>query len=139
MDPGKEELAKAIIEFRRGQADDSLGSQNTASADEETPRGRGIKSLDDLKGQGGFPDSVSDFPARLQASFAPVSTVFSIRILTWMELRTRERETDEEENQDLEPANDWPFYDYREVVTRSKDGIVSLYAERRAQRPIEWN
>jgi type II secretory pathway component PulK len=133
LEPGQEELADAIVSYRRqgespGALDSTAGDSSSSSSSDQTQGW--FKSKTDLSKVEGLGDDLGRYP-RLNFFADVASTVYSLRIIAAVEAGPREG--DEETG---EAAPDLgPRYQYREVVQRGAQGFLSLHAERR-QDPI---
>lgn len=121
FDAGQEDLAAALLEHRRSGGD-PYGSASGDSSSEQT--GGWIKAKADLSKVEGMGDDLGRYP-RLDFFAETKSATFSIRVVATMVTGNVEGEDDEG------PRDIRSDYQYREIVQRTQQGVVSLYAERR--------
>jgi type II secretory pathway component PulK len=132
LEGADEDLAKAILERRRqGGGDDGSGTGGTGSTAANTATASYFKSKADLSKVEGFGDGWEAKHPRLNALAEVKSSVYSLRIVaTVVNATVEDRDDEEGGSRDVLAA-----YQYREVVQRTQQGFVSLFAERR-QDPL---
>lgn len=128
LDAGEEELADALVERRR-QGGDTAAATTTESGPPSDETGGWFKSLEDVKKVEGMGTDLAKDHPRLEKLAAFKSSVYSMRIIATVLSTTMDEEGNEGETtgtREIQAA-----LQYREVVQRTSNGLLSLYAERR--------
>lgn len=125
LEPGSEDLADAILKYRRQGPEPGKATSDSAAS--TTDEGAGwFKSKNDLTKVEGMGDDLTRQP-RLNFFADVQSAVYSLRVVATIVTGSTDGESDGGSTaRDLEAV-----FQYREVVQRTEQGFVSLHAERR--------